>query len=335
MEQQMVKKFIKLNTGNIAFSSNGYYFRLLSKELSEPGLYDANDRLVATWNELITIYGMKCETDYTSSNYLTAETNPSYILNKTDALAAGTKLIIGDTVDRIGDYAFYNCKNLALITIPEGVTSIGNYAFYSCVNLALITIPDSVTDIGINAFYDTAYYKPTETPIYIGNHLIAADRSISGHYKINDGTICIGGAAFSGCAELTEITVPNSIVGIGSNAFCDCYNLTSIEIPNGVTCIHDNTFQACYGLTSITFAEGSKLESIGNNAFYNCRGLTSIEIPESVTSIGNYAFYFCRNLSSVSYHGTKEMWKRISLGTSWRAQSGIREVSCSDGQVAL
>ena len=32
----------------------------------------------------------------------------------------------------IGNYAFYECKNLKSITIPDNITFVGSYAFYSC-----------------------------------------------------------------------------------------------------------------------------------------------------------------------------------------------------------
>ena len=41
-----------------------------------------------------------------------------------------------------GISSFSNCKNLASVTIPDGVTSIGDYAFYGCTNLTSITIPN-------------------------------------------------------------------------------------------------------------------------------------------------------------------------------------------------
>ena len=58
----------------------------------------------------------------------------------------------GHVVTSIGENAFYDCKSLTEISIPDGVTSIGDYAFAYCESLRKITIPDSVTSIGDYAF---------------------------------------------------------------------------------------------------------------------------------------------------------------------------------------
>src|SRR5690606_27582668 len=52
----------------------------------------------------------------------------------------------------IGANAFYNCKGLRTIIVPESVTDIEAYAFYNCENLTSITIPWQVTSIGSGAF---------------------------------------------------------------------------------------------------------------------------------------------------------------------------------------
>ena len=56
--------------------------------------------------------------------------------------------VLPDSIQRIGDRAFYSCRGLESIILPESLISIGEYAFASCGSLAEIEIPDSVTDIG-------------------------------------------------------------------------------------------------------------------------------------------------------------------------------------------
>ena len=65
-----------------------------------------------------------------------------------------TSVNIPKTINSIGDYAFYHCSNLALVTIDEAsqLSSIGQHAFSLCSSLTSITIPDGVTKIGYYAF---------------------------------------------------------------------------------------------------------------------------------------------------------------------------------------
>ncbi len=51
-------------------------------------------------------------------------------------------------------YAFYYCRSLTSVTIPDGVTSIGDYAFCDCKSLTSVTIGSGVTSIGEDAFCD-------------------------------------------------------------------------------------------------------------------------------------------------------------------------------------
>ena len=88
---------------------------------------------------------------------------------------------------KVGVYAFYGCKNLALTSLPDGVTSIGQSAFYGCTNLALTSLPNGVTSIGSYAFYNCTGLT-----------------EITFKGKPNS----ISTSAFKGCTNLTTIRVP-------------------------------------------------------------------------------------------------------------------------------
>ncbi len=239
-----------------------------------------------------------------------------------------TDITIPDTVTFIGDWAFYDCEGLADITIPDSVTSIGDRAFMNCTSLVSITIPDSVTsigesafdlckkltdinigncvtNIGYKAFNGTLYTNDdsnwSDGVLYVGNYLIKAKNdTIAADYKILDGTKCIANSAFSGCSNLTNIAIPDSVTNICGSAFDSCIGLTDIIIPDSVTGIGDKAFMNCRGITSIKIP--ATVTSIGDSAFYYCTGLTNIIIPNGVTSIGNETFMNCRNLISIIIH---------------------------------
>ena len=107
----------------------------------------------------------------------------------------------------------------------------------------------------------------------------------------------IGRKAFYGCANLTSVTIPNSVTIIGENAFSGCEGLPSVTIPNSVTSIGSSAFSGCTRLTSVTI--GNSVTSIGSSAFSGCTSLTSVTIPNSVTSIEWGAFANCKNLENV------------------------------------
>ena len=48
------------------------------------------------------------------------------------------------SITSIGEKAFYYCKNLTSVTIPNLVTSIGEDAFSNCEGLVTVTIPESL-----------------------------------------------------------------------------------------------------------------------------------------------------------------------------------------------
>lgn len=57
-----------------------------------------------------------------------------------------------ENVTQIRNQAFYGCRGLSSITIPNTVRTIGDRAFYDCIGLGNVTIPSSVTTIGAEVF---------------------------------------------------------------------------------------------------------------------------------------------------------------------------------------
>jgi len=115
--------------------------------------------------------------------------------------------------------------------------------------------------------------------------------------QVEEGVTEIGGIAFSGCTNLTAVSLPSTLTTIGEGAFAGCSQLTAITIPDNVTNIWTGAFSGCTGLTEIIIP--NKVTYIARGAFDSCTGLTSITIPSSVTTIGGSLFRNCNALATV------------------------------------
>ena len=253
-----------------------------------------------------------------------------------------TKVTIGDSVTKIGNYTFYNCDSLTSVTIPDSVTTIGERAFCNCNSLTSVTIGNGVTKIGDYAFYGCtgelivngdipsastsesgAFYGSNFTKVTIGDSVIKIgnyafeDCDSLKSVTIGDSVIKIGNYAFDGCTSLTSVTIPNSVTTIGGYAFWGCDSLTSVTIPDRVTTIGERAFCSCDSLTSVTIGNG--VTTIGGYAFYGCDSLTSVTIGSSITSVGEYAFQDCTgelivNGDIPSYAFKKASFTKVTIG---------------------
>ncbi len=198
---------------------------------------------------------------------------------------------------------FTESENVEILAEYEGllVIEIGDLAFYSCKLLKSVTIPNSVTYIGEHAFNDA--YKLTSI-YYAGD--IADWCAVKGLKYLLSSKVYIGNQKLD---KMTSITIPDGVRRIENNAFAYCKDLKSVTIPNSVTYIGTAAFYYCSSLTSITI--GNSVASIGASAFEGCKGLTSITIPNSVTYIGEHAFNDAYKLTSIYYAGNVANWCSI------------------------
>ena len=183
---------------------------------------------------------------------------------------------INYTITSIGNHAFYYCKGLESVTLPNGLTSIGDESFIGCTGISEINIPNTLINIGKGAFRDCTGFTSLIIP---------------------DNVTEIGLNAFYGCTSLTNIEISKNIETIEEGVFALCRSLTSISIPENITIINREAFWKCSSLKS--FVIPNKVTKIGRNAFNGCTSLISIEIPNSVTSIDKNVFEGCSSLTDV------------------------------------
>lgn len=106
-------------------------------------------------------------------------------------------------------------------------------------------------------------------------------------------------------AEVEHDGVTYTVVSIGARAFSGCSEITSLSIAPSVTEIGAYAFYQCTGLTG-TVTIGEEIVSIGRSAFYGCSGITAVQFNAvSCQSMGgtrsSTAFGGCRNLKTVSF----------------------------------
>jgi len=241
-------------------------------------------------------------------------------------------------------------KSCVSYAIPDGVTAVGKWAFYGCAGVKSVVIPNSVTVID-GAFAGCGSLTSIEVPpgngnfrsedgvlFYTGNKeeyiLLAYPANKRGAYAVPSGVTRLRESAFSDCAGLTAVTLPNSLMFIESHAFSGCAGLASVVIPRNVMLIENWVFYGCAGLKSIEVAPGNDgfrsadgvlfrigcesdellafppgrqgaykipncVTSIDSMTFFNCAGLTAVAVPDSVTYIGGWAFMECCGLTTV------------------------------------
>ena len=282
------------------------------------------------YNELFVEYTItqktKCSLYYTSSNgkIVTPNNKSSFdatILSNTYKDGVGV-IEFSAPITTIGLQAFYNCKNLTSVTIPNSVTEIGSSAFNNCSSLSSVTIGDSVTMIDWYAFQDCSSLTSVTIPdsvkelgqsafsgctgeLIIDNQTLVGKDYTSTNYPKHDGgwlygnkftkltigknVTTIGNYAFYGCRSLTSVAIGDSVAKIGECAFYDCYNLTSVTIPDSVTKIDEYAFYGCSSLSSVTIPDS--VWSIEDKAFFDS-GLKSV-CCKAITppSLGSYVFF--------------------------------------------
>ena len=288
--------------------------------LTTAGLYDENNDMIASWEELTGTYNLNITTSWGSSGAESNSRSLYNILKNNSELSGAKTLVISNQINTIGAYAFNYTEGIDTIIIPEGeLKSIPKYAFYGS-SFKEIIISESVERIEQYGFHYSKNLK---------------------NFTMPDSVTYVGKAAFSSCVSLESIQLSNNLTGeLPEDMFNGCKALITIQLPSGITAIGDEAFYECTSLTGIVLHEG--IEEIGESAFHYCGKLVSVTLPNTLKTIKARAFGKPSVLSDIYYNGTTEEFKNItknkefSTGYGWIDNGNVPSgfaIHCTDGNL--
>lgn len=151
-----------------------------------------------------------------------------------------------DKVKYVGANAFRE-SGLTSVILPQTVQIVGDNAFYDCKSLVSVSV--SASKIGRFAFSYTGVNRTLNSTVKQ-----RPDYAKLKNLTIGDGVVEIASNAFQYCL-VTSVTLPSSLASIGKYAFAQT-ELSGITVPASVTRIGEYAFYQTK-LTSATFADPS------------------------------------------------------------------------------
>ena len=233
-------------------------------------------------------------------------------------------------------YAFFNCKMIENITLPENITSIEARAFYGCKSLESIVIPSSVKTINTHVFsgcssLKTVTFGPNSQlesingtfggssalDIYVYDWKNWINVSFESEFSAPNYT----GFGSSGRTlhfldengnEITDLVIPEGVTHIGNYTFHNAKNVKHLTVPDSVVSIGDSAFSGLSSLESITLPfAGTEMTDTFEDSFGRLFGMYPYENDVLVTqyyimgddSLSTLSYYFPANLKSVTITG--------------------------------
>lgn len=219
---------------------------------------------------------------------------------------------IPDSVETIGNGAFYDCRDLERITLPSALQTLSTVTFYNCTALSEVTFPASLKTIESSAFSGCRNLSEVELPASL-----KAIRSSVFHLCINLKTVSYDGSL----KQWNDITANNDVLGYSCPSLVmDDYTAQFILVKDDPDHPVPDPPPKTVTITKYTGTESTVIlpseisrwpvTKIGEDALKDNTTITSVTIPASVTEIGSNAFAGCTNLTSVNYAGD---WSNLTI----------------------
>lgn len=208
---------------------------------------------------------------------------------------------------KIQNYAFSYNENIHTVVINDSLQTIGDYAFVECYGLTDLNIPTTsqLVSIGQYAFSDSVL-----------NAGVIAKMNIRSLY-LPETLKEIKMSAFCGNGMLTEVHIPASVETIDGYAFADCYALTSVSTADhsSLQYLGSFCFVRCNQLREVEL-KSENITILKSGAFSNCVALERLAIHSFNTEYGANALRYTPDhlkiyvpAESVGNYKVKNGWK--------------------------
>ena len=192
------------------------------------------------------------------------------------------RLVIPDSVTRLGYRMCSGCTALREVRLPAGLTVIPDEAFDGCSSLQTVNFPGTLKEIRSDAFCGTALTE-----------FVAPD-------SLTD----IWGYAFKDCAGLAKVDLKN-VRDLGSGAFQNCTALQSVRLADKMTGLSDHIFDGCASLAEIDMPDNPIAVSftmLDGTAYYN----DPSNWENGVLYADGYLIKADKNFASLTEYAVKE-----------------------------
>ncbi len=170
-------------------------------------------------------------------------------------------------------------------TVPENIMNIGDYAFYNCKQIKEVILTSPVE------IYPCAFEHSNIETIDFSKVVAVAYNAFRGCKNIKSADLSnafiVDDSSFENCTALKEVTFGDELSYIGCRAFANTA-LETVDIGGDYCWIYEGAFYGCPELTRINFNDG--VEFIDLYVAPNCPKLERVYIAESVTDISYEAF---------------------------------------------
>ena len=131
----------------------------------------------------------------------------------------------------IGVRAFSDCTSLSRVELSNGVTDIKDQAFFGCRSLRTLVLPEDLTSLGQCVIEDTAISSirvPAKVKSVVSGNSQGAFSGCNSLKEVifDKGLTRVPSHICAGCTALATVAIPESVTAVDENAFLNCARLT-------------------------------------------------------------------------------------------------------------